>query len=117
MGNGFTSDGAETDIQNWDSSDGPGVQRIHYYYESHEKAERRMQDFLQNAVAIVDNRPWRSSGGSIVGTQARVITMSYGKLVASQLYEDETSVLEFSCATLDNLAAALDLEPPNASPH
>jgi len=117
MGNGFTSDGAETDIQNWDSSDGPGVQRIHYYYKSHEKAERRMQDFLQNAVATVDNRPWRSSGGSIVGTQARVITMSYGKLVASQLYEDETSVLEFSCATLDNLAAALDLEPPNASPH
>jgi len=46
MADGFTDDGARTDIQSWASSDGPGVVRIHFYYKSHEKAEKRMHDYV-----------------------------------------------------------------------
>lgn len=108
MANGSGDDGATLDIQSWESSDGPDVGRTHYYYKSHEGAEKRMQDFLQKAVAIIEKRPWLDSDGKTVGTQALVIMVDEGKkiLYASQLFEDETSVLELSCRSVSNLLAA-----------
>lgn len=106
--NGSDDDGATLDIQSWESSDGPGLRRIHYYYKSHEAAEKRMQSFLQRAVAIVETRPWLDSAGGNAGTQALVILVNEDKkiLYASQLFEDETSVLELSCRSFSNLMAA-----------
>jgi hypothetical protein len=105
-GEAVSDDGAHIDVQMWESSDGPGVNRSHYYYKSHEKAEKRMLDFLQKAVAILENRPWLDSGKA-AGTQALVIMVNEDKkiLYASQLFEDESSVLEFSCGSLSNLMA------------
>ena len=115
MANGFTEDGATTDIQSWGSSDGPGVTRIHYYYKSHEKAEKRMQDCLHNALAIIETRPWLDSQGKSVGTQALVIRLSDSEkaLMASVISEDENSVLEVSSTSLSNLLAALHRELPD----
>jgi len=109
MADGFTDDGARTDIQSWASSDGPGVVRIHFYYKSHEKAEKRMHDYVLNAVAIIETRPWLDSHGRSVGTQALMIRIndSGNVLIASQISEDESSVLEISCASLSNLLAAV----------
>lgn len=115
MADGFTDDGAITDIQSWASSDGPGVQRTHFYYKSHEKADKRMQDYLHNAVAIIETRPWLDSQGKSVGTQALVIriTDSEKALIASEIFEDESSVLEISCFSLGNLLAVLHRELPD----
>ncbi len=114
MGNGFGDDGAAIDVQIWESSDGPGVGRNHYYYKSHEKADKRMQDSLQRAVAILDKRSWLDPSGKTVGTQALVIMVNDDKkiLYTSQVFEDETSVLELSCDSLSNLMAALGRELP-----
>jgi hypothetical protein len=107
MGDGFTEDGAKTDIQFWEASDGPGVGRTHYYYKSHEAAEKRMQEVLEKAIATIETRPWLDSDGKTVGTEALVIRINDDKkmLYASQLFEDETSVLELSCVSLGNLMA------------
>jgi hypothetical protein len=115
MANGSGDDGATTDMQFWESSDGPGVGRTHYYYKSHEGAEKRMQDFLEKAVAIIEKRPWLDSDGKAVGTQALVIMTNEEKkiLYASQLFEGETSVLELSCASLSNLMAAQNRHLPH----
>jgi hypothetical protein len=104
MGDGRSADGAKIDLQLWSASDGPGISRNHYYYPSHEKAETRMQDFLQNAVAVLDSGPWNNAAGK----QALVLQANEEKksLFASQLYEDESSVLELSCSCLRNLLAA-----------
>jgi|HubBroStandDraft_6_1064221.scaffolds.fasta_scaffold110838_2 hypothetical protein len=104
MGNGSAADGAQIDMQLWSASDGPGISRNHYYYPSHEKAEIRMQDFLQNAVAVLDSSPW----GDTRGKQALLLLANEDKksLFASQLYEDESGVLELSCSCLRNLLAA-----------
>jgi hypothetical protein len=99
MANGSTEDGAETDIQYWAASDGPGVQRIHFYYRSHEKAEARMQDFLKNAVAIIDTGPWLQTNHALV-VRANEDAKT---LFASELFQDEASVLELSCTCLRNL--------------
>ncbi len=114
MANGATDDGATTDLQYWTSSDGPGIQRTHYYYNSHELAEKRMQNILQNSVAIMETRPWLDTDGRSVGTQALVIRIAYGEqtLMASQVAKDETSVLEISCSSLSNLLAAVGRELP-----
>jgi hypothetical protein len=114
MANGSTEDGAETDLQFWESSDGPGVHRTHYYYKSHEAAEKRMQDFLQKAVAIIETLPWLDSDRKTVGTQALAIMTNEEKkiLYASQLFEDETSVLELSCRSVSNLLAAQERDLP-----
>ena len=115
MGEAVGADGATIDVQIWESSDGPGLGRNHYYYESHEKADKRMQDSLQKTVAILDKRPWLGPSGKTVGTQALVITANDDKkiLFTSQLFEDETSVLELSCDSLSNLMAALGRELPD----
>lgn len=115
MANGFTEDGAITDIQTWGSSDGPGFGRTHLYYKSHEKAQQRMQDYLHNAVAIIETRPWLDSQGKSVGTQALVIRISdtQNALLASLIAEDESSVLEVSCASLSNLLGAVHRELPD----
>jgi hypothetical protein len=114
MANGVTDDGAETDLQLWDSSDGSGLQRTHYYYKSSEQAEKRMQDFMQNAVAIIETRPWLDSQGKNVGTQALMIRVNDSEktLMASEISKDESSVLEISCESLTNLMAALSHEIP-----
>ena len=115
MANGFTDDGATTDIQTWASSDGPGVARIHFYYKSHEKAEKRMQNYLLNAVAVIEVRPWLDSQGKSVGTQALVIRINDSDpgLIASEISEDAGSVLEISCSSLGNLLAALNRDLPD----
>jgi len=110
MGDGFTDDGARTDIQSWGSSDGPGLGRVHYYYKSHEPAEKRMQDYLHNAVTVIEARPWLDPQGKRVGTQALLIRINDREktLFASAIFEDESSVLEISCSSVGNLLAALD---------
>lgn len=115
MANGVTDDGAETDIQLWMSSDGPGVDRTHYYYRSHEKAERRMQNYMQDAVAIIETKPCLDSEGKIVGTEAIVIGTNDDKkaLLALQLFEDETSVLTLTCRGLSNLIDAQGRKIPH----
>jgi hypothetical protein len=116
MGNGVGNDGATIDLQIWASSDGPGVGRNHYYYKSQEKADRRMQEFLEKAVAILDTRPWLDPSGKTVGTrEALIITVNEDNrtLYASQLFEDETSVLEISCGSLSNLLAVQGRELPD----
>lgn len=114
MANGFTDDGATTDLQLWDSSDGPGLQRTYYYYKSGEQAEKRMQDFMQNAIAIIETRPWLDSQGKSVGTQALMIRVNDSEktLMASEISKDESSILEISCESLTNLIAALSHEIP-----
>lgn len=67
-----------------------------------------MQDFLKNAVAVLDSAPWNNSAGEAPGKQALVLLANEDKksLSASQLYEDENTVLELSCSCLRNLLAA-----------
>jgi hypothetical protein len=110
MADGITDDGAITDVQFWAASDGPGVDREHFYYPSHELAERRMQDYLRNAVAVIETRPWLDSSGKVVGTEALVIETNDNNktLLASDLFEDEKSVLKLTCRGLSNLIVAQD---------
>jgi hypothetical protein len=114
MGNGFSDDGAMTDLQSWGSSDGPGLSRVHYYYKSHEQADKRMQDYLRGAVAIIETRPWLDSHGKSVGTEAILIRTNDAQksLFASFIGEDATTVLETSCPSLGNLLRAADRELP-----
>jgi hypothetical protein len=107
MANGFTDDGAETDIQNFAASDGPDVQRIHFYYKSHEKAEHRMEEFMKDFVAVIDEGPWVNSSGASVGKRTTVILIDWDKkhLVAAKLFEDEKTVLELESSCLRNLLA------------
>jgi hypothetical protein len=108
MANGFTNDGAETDIQSWSASDGPGLSRVHYYYHAHQNAEKLFQDFLQNAVAVLDTGPWKFEDGRVAGNQALVVSPDKDKnsLSATQLYEDDTSVIAITCSCLSNLLAS-----------
>ncbi len=110
MADGITDEGAITDVQSWAASDGPGVDREHFYYPSHELAERRMQDYLRNAVAIIKTQPWLDSAGKVVGTEALVIETNDNNktLLASDLFEDEKSVLKLTCRGLSNLIVAQD---------
>ncbi len=110
MADGITDDGAITDIQSWAASDGPGVDREHFYYPSHELAERRMQGYLRNAVAIIKTQPWLDSAGKVVGTEALVIETNDNNktLLASDLFKDEKSVLKLTCRGLSNLIVAQD---------
>jgi len=113
MANGSGDDGATLDLQSWESSDGPGISRIHFYYPSHQQAENRMNTFLKQAVAILKMSPWLDSDGKIAGRQALVILASNDKkfLYASHLFEGADSVLEISCASLANLMA-VEGRPP-----
>ena len=96
MANGSGDDGATLDIQSWESSDGPDVGRTHYYYKSHEGAEKRMQDFLQKAVAIIEKRPWLDSDGKTVGTQALVIMVDEGKKMLTHRSSSRTKPASLS---------------------
>jgi hypothetical protein len=115
MANGSTDDGAKTELQIWDSSDGPGLERIHYYYQSHDKAEKRMQDYLQNALAVIESRSWLDSEGKIGGRQALLIMIDndtktlYGLLLS----EDEASVLEYIGGCLRSLHAIQSPQLPD----
>jgi hypothetical protein len=108
MANGFTTDGAETDIQDWAASDGPGLSRIHYYYRSHEKAEARMQEFLKNAISVIETTQRVNPDGRVAGKSALILQVNSDAktLFASEIFEDETSVLEVSSAGLCNVLAA-----------
>ncbi len=112
MANGHTDDGAVTDIQLWSASDGPGISRVHYYYPSREKAEKRMEDFLQNALGVLQNTPWKSAEGRTSGAEAIVIRVNEDKrsLYASHLYLNEASILELSCPCLRNVLAARSVD-------
>jgi hypothetical protein len=114
MANGMTSDGAQTDIQSWSASDGPGVGRVHYYYHSHEKAERLMQDKLQNAVAVLQSDNWKDAAGRIAGKKALLVQANNDKksLSASQLYEDEISVIEIYCSCLQTVLVSQGNDGP-----
>ena len=108
MANGFTNDGAQTDIQSWSASNGPGLSRVHYYYHAHQNAEKLFQDFLQNAVAMLGTGPWKFEDRRVAGKQALVVSADKDKqsLSATQLYEDETSVIAITCSCLSNLLAS-----------
>jgi hypothetical protein len=110
MANGSTNDGATTDLQLWSASDGPTVSRTHYYYNSHEGAEKLMQDRLRNALAVLENSPSKNGDGENSGKQALIVWIDKDKksLFASQLYEDERSVLEYSCSCLRSLLLSRD---------
>jgi hypothetical protein len=105
--NWFTEDGATTGIGGWSGPDGRGGGRIHYYYPSHQKAEKLMHDFLQKAVIVIDYGPWVDSGGKVVSKQAIIIRADNDKkdLSAALLYQDDSSVLEFSCSCLRPMLA------------
>jgi len=107
MGNGSTPDGAQTDIQHWAASNGPGVTRTHYYYESPAKAEALMRKLLQEAVAVIETGAWLDSQGKIAGKRAVVILWNSDAkaLYAARLFENEAGVLELSCSCLRNLSA------------
>jgi len=108
MANGRTNDGAETDIQSWSASNGPGLSRVHYYYHAHQNAEKLFQNFLQNAVAKLGTGAWKFEDGRVAGKQALVVSADKDKqsLSATQLYEDETSVIAITCSCLSNLLAS-----------
>jgi len=108
LGNGRADDGAMTGLQSWNASDGPGINLTHYYYHSPEEAEGRMQDFLQNAVAVLENGPWSNAAGEVSGKQALVVLLNKEEksLFASQLYQEGSTVTEISCSCLSNLQAA-----------
>jgi hypothetical protein len=74
-----------------------------------------MNDSVQNAVAVAEVRSWLDSEGKSVGTQALLIRVSGSEktLLASDIFADETSVLEISCPSLTNLMAALSHEVPD----
>lgn len=112
MGNGFSDDGATTDLQSWGSTDGPGFSRVHYYYNSHELAEKRVQEYLHNAVVVIDSGPWLDSKGQSVGTETILIRTNDAQksLFASNIREDATTVLEISCSSLGNLLRAVNRE-------
>lgn len=114
MANGATVDGAETDMQVWASSNGPGAERVHYYYSSHEKAEHRMTETVENAVAILEKKPWLDEKGESGGMRM-ILLRADGekKLFASIISADEKSVLEITCRSLVNLMASLDRELPS----
>jgi len=108
LGDGRAGDGAMTGLQSWNASDGPGLNMTHYYYDSPEEGEGRMQDFLQNAVAVLENGPWSNAAGEISGRQALVVQLNKEEksLFASQLYLVGSTVTEISCSCLSNLLAA-----------
>jgi hypothetical protein len=112
MANGHTDDGAETAIQLWSASDGPGINRVHYYYPSREKAEKRMEDFLQNALAVLQNTPRKGADSGAFGKEAILISINKDKrsLYASHLYLNEASVLELSCPCLRNVLAGRSID-------
>jgi hypothetical protein len=104
---GLDADTPNIDMQSWNSSDGPGIERDHYYYDSHEKAEHRMQEFLKDAVSVIDEGPWTNSKGEVAGKRTTVILIYWDKkqLVAAKLYEDDRSVLTIESFCLRNLLA------------
>lgn len=108
MADGRTADGARTDIQTWAASNGPGIRRIHYYYESSAKAEALMQEFLHDAIAVIETGSWLDSQGKIGGKRAVVILADTDTkaLSAARLFESDPSVLEVSSACLYNLSAS-----------
>jgi len=109
MRNGFTDDGATTDLQVWSASDGPGMNRTHYYYKSNEGAEKRMQGLLQTALAVLEDSSWEDPNGKESRKEALIVQIDRDKnLFASQLYEDQNSVLEYSCSCLRSLLLTRD---------
>jgi hypothetical protein len=107
MANGSTPDGAMTDIQQWVASNGPGVTRTHYYYESPANADALMQKLLQDAIAVFETGPWLDSEGKVAGKRAVVILANADAkaLYAARLFEDHSSVLNIACSCLSNLSA------------
>jgi hypothetical protein len=110
MGDGFSDDGARTDIQDWDASDGPGYGRIHFYYGSQQKGEKRFQIYLRDAVSVVDSRPWLDDEGHEIGSQVIVIGVNGndGTPVATAVYWDGSTVLAITSSSLSNLLEAVE---------
>jgi hypothetical protein len=104
---GLDADTSNIDMQSWNASDGPGVERSRYYFDSHEKAEHRMQDYMKDAVSVIDEGPWTNSKGETVGKRVTAILIYWDKkqLIAVKLYEDDRSVLMIESFCLRNLLA------------
>jgi hypothetical protein len=108
MANGETSDGGALDLQTWAASDGPGLQRLHYYYKLPAHAETAWQEIVKNAISVTDDGPWLNEHGIIVGKKFLVIGVGFDKktLWAMRAFKDESSVLEIVCACHSNLLAS-----------
>ena len=112
MANGYTGDGATTDLGVLAASNGPFVQRTHYYYHSNEKAKNLMQRFLKDAVEVINSGPWLDDEGKSAGEQATLILTGHDKaLFAAQLFYHDDNLLEFQSPCLRNLQA-LTMRPP-----
>lgn len=106
MANGYTKDGAETDIQLLAASNGPFVGRTHYYYKTREKADQLMQGMLGEAVAVIESGPWLDADGKKAGQRATLVLAGPDQtLSAVLLLKKDDNVLEFSSGCLRNLLA------------
>lgn len=108
MGDGQTDDGATTDLQVWSASDGFAISRIHYYYTSADGVERRVKNLLESAVAVLVDEPLPNRNETNPDKEMLVVRADKNarSLVASLLYIDEKSVLEYSCPCLNTLQQA-----------
>jgi hypothetical protein len=108
MGNGFTKDGGETDLQEWAASEGPGVSRTHVYYNSKESAESLFRSYLHDAVAVVEKSTWSDSDSKPRQPKALLISASNDVkyLYARLLFLDQSSVLMYTCSCLETLRAS-----------
>jgi hypothetical protein len=109
MANGFTGDGGVTDITEWSASDGPGLDRVHYYFQSATGAENLMHTLMGDPISLVESGTWLDPNGKVAGTRALLILPGSDKkhLLATEVFEDtsNSSVLELNCACLRNLLA------------
>jgi hypothetical protein len=104
MANGFGEGADQIDMQIWAASEGSGLERKHYYFHSHEKAEAYMQAALENAVAKVDIGPWLDAHGEPAGRQTLIILVADNRTIyAEKLYEDQSSVTQYTCSCIQTL--------------
>jgi len=102
-------------MQTWAASNGPSVDRTHYYYQSAGKATALMQHYMRDAIAIIEKEPWLDEEGKVAGKEAVVVLASTDKknLYAAEIieFEQDSSVLEISSGCLRNLRA-IDVAAP-----
>ncbi len=108
MGECELPDGVGCDFQLFSASDGPGLDRLHYYYKSPSHADAEWQEILTSAISVTERGPWLDEHGKIAGKKALVILVGKDKktLWAASVFEDESSVLEIICACHGNLLAS-----------
>jgi hypothetical protein len=66
-----------------------------------------MHDLIQKAVIVIDSGPWLDSDRNVAGKRVLLIRADDDKkrLSAALLFEDESSVIEFSSSCLRTLLA------------